>query len=180
MISIGGPSSNLPPASDIENRSNHSCPFQASLAQVRLPSLPQNRKAESRAHSRLTRSVPRYCHGPAERRCVTSARLTPYPPSSLIIPRRSRRPSSRLCFRWIDNFCRYGKFDSGVFDGAPSNDLLRPKISLGEMMSYLPIAGGHITMAERYVSKGFSFVLGWNYWYNWTIVLPAELRFVRA
>ena len=53
-----------------------------------------------------------------------------------------------------------------------------PKISLGEMMSYLPIAGGHITMAERYVSKGFSFVLGWNYWYNWTIVLPAELRSV--
>ena len=33
-------------------------------------------------------------------------------------------------------------------------------------------------MAERYVSKGFSFLLGWNYWYNWTIILPAELRFV--
>jgi len=48
------------------------------------------------------------------------------------------------------------------------------------MMSYLPIAGGHITMAERYVSKGFSFLLGWNYWYNWTIILPAELRSVRA
>ena len=46
------------------------------------------------------------------------------------------------------------------------------------MMSYLPIAGGHITMAERYVSKGFSFLLGWNYWYNWTIILPAELRSV--
>ena len=33
-------------------------------------------------------------------------------------------------------------------------------------------------MAERYVSKGFSFLLGWNYWYNWTIILPAELRSV--
>ena len=54
------------------------------------------------------------------------------------------------------------------------------KVSLGEMMSYLPIAGGHITMAERYVSKGFSFLLGWNYWYNWTIILPAELRSVRV
>lgn len=54
------------------------------------------------------------------------------------------------------------------------------KISLGEMMAYLPIAGGHITMAERYVSKGFSFLLGWNYWYNWVIVLPAELRLVYA
>ena len=56
--------------------------------------------------------------------------------------------------------------------------LLVPQVSLGEMMSYLPIAGGHITMAERFVSKGFSFLLGWNYWYNWTIILPAELRFV--
>ena len=35
-------------------------------------------------------------------------------------------------------------------------------------------------MAERYVSKGFSFLLGWLYWYNWTIILPAELRFVSA
>ncbi|KAF8271351.1 hypothetical protein EI94DRAFT_1720420, partial [Lactarius quietus] len=36
-------------------------------------------------------------------------------------------------------------------------------ISLGEMVSYLPIPGA------------FSFTMGWNYWYNWTIVLPAEL-----
>lgn len=48
-------------------------------------------------------------------------------------------------------------------------------ISLGEMMAYLPVAGGHITMADRFVSKGFSFWLGWNYWYVWTIILPAEL-----
>ena len=50
------------------------------------------------------------------------------------------------------------------------------KISLGEMIAYLPIPGGHITLAERFVSKGFSFLLGWTYWYNWTVVLPAELR----
>ena len=52
------------------------------------------------------------------------------------------------------------------------------KISLGEMMAYLPIAGGHITMADRFVSKGFSFLLGWNYWYNAAIAQPAELRCV--
>lgn len=57
---------------------------------------------------------------------------------------------------------------------------LIPKVSLGEMMAYLPVAGGHITLAGRFVSKGFSFLLGWNYWYNWVIVLPAELRFVRG
>ena len=46
---------------------------------------------------------------------------------------------------------------------------------LGEMCSYLPSAGGHIKLAERFVDRAFSFTMGWNYWYNWTIVLPAEL-----
>ena len=68
-------------------------------------------------------------------------------------------------------------------------------ISLGEMVSYLPLPGGHITMAERFVDPAWSFTLGWNYCaynpasicarsatdlgrrlgYNWTIILPAEL-----
>ncbi|KAI8069715.1 amino acid transporter [Gongronella butleri] len=47
--------------------------------------------------------------------------------------------------------------------------------TLGEMVAYLPIPGGHIKLAERFVSPAFSFAMGWNYWYNWTIVLPAEL-----
>ncbi|KAH6917201.1 amino acid transporter [Coprinopsis sp. MPI-PUGE-AT-0042] len=48
-------------------------------------------------------------------------------------------------------------------------------VSLGEMVAYLPIAGGHITLAERFVNPALSFAMGWNYWYNWSIVLPAEL-----
>ncbi|KZP32378.1 amino acid permease [Athelia psychrophila] len=48
-------------------------------------------------------------------------------------------------------------------------------ISLGEIVSFLPIPGGHIKLAERFVDPAFSFAMGWNYWYNWTIVLPAEL-----
>jgi len=48
-------------------------------------------------------------------------------------------------------------------------------ISLGEMVAYLPIPGGHIKLAERFVDPAFSFTMGWNYWYNWTVVLPAEL-----
>lgn len=49
------------------------------------------------------------------------------------------------------------------------------KISLGEMIAYLPIPGGHIKLAERFVDGAFSFTMGWNYWYNWTVILPAEL-----
>ena len=50
-----------------------------------------------------------------------------------------------------------------------------PKVSLGEMVAYLPVPGGHIKLAERFVDPALSFTMGWNYWYNWTIVLPAEL-----
>ncbi|EAU92901.2 amino acid transporter [Coprinopsis cinerea okayama7 len=48
-------------------------------------------------------------------------------------------------------------------------------ISLGEMIAFLPIPGGHIKLAERFINPAFSFTMGWNYWYNWTIILPAEL-----
>ncbi|EJD00917.1 amino acid permease [Fomitiporia mediterranea MF3/22] len=48
-------------------------------------------------------------------------------------------------------------------------------ISLGEMVAYLPIPGGHIKLAGRFVDPALSFTMGWNYWYNWTIILPAEL-----
>lgn len=43
-------------------------------------------------------------------------------------------------------------------------------VSLGEMVSYLPIAGGHIRLAERFCNRALSFAMGWNYWYNWVIV----------
>ncbi|EPS97222.1 hypothetical protein FOMPIDRAFT_1032088 [Fomitopsis schrenkii] len=48
-------------------------------------------------------------------------------------------------------------------------------ISLGEMAAFLPIPGGHITFAERFVDPAWSFALGWLYWYNWAIILPAEM-----
>jgi amino acid transporter len=37
-------------------------------------------------------------------------------------------------------------------------------VSLGEMIAYLPIPGGHIKLAERFVGPSFSFTMGWNYW----------------
>ncbi|KAE8228050.1 hypothetical protein CF326_g7033 [Tilletia indica] len=46
---------------------------------------------------------------------------------------------------------------------------------LGEMISYLPVPGGHITLATRFVDPALGFAMGWNYFYNWAIVLPAEL-----
>jgi amino acid permease len=34
------------------------------------------------------------------------------------------------------------------------------------MIAYLPIPGGHIALAKRFVDPGFSFAMGWNYWYD--------------
>ncbi|KAL7413819.1 amino acid permease [Mrakia frigida] len=48
-------------------------------------------------------------------------------------------------------------------------------VGLGEMISYLPIEGGHIALAHRFVDPAWAFALSFNYAYNWLIILPAEL-----
>lgn len=47
-------------------------------------------------------------------------------------------------------------------------------ISVGEMITLLPVAGGHIRLAERFVDPAFSFAMGWNCWYCWTFTIPGE------
>ena len=91
---------------------------------------------------------------------------------------RGWRPSgsvARIRRRWHNMFrydgtslSLYAHICAVIFDA-----LLQ--ISLGEMVAYLPIPGGHIKLAERFVDPALSFTMGWNYWYNWTIILPAEL-----
>ncbi|KAF9020416.1 hypothetical protein BDZ89DRAFT_1164231 [Hymenopellis radicata] len=51
-------------------------------------------------------------------------------------------------------------------------------VSLGEMIAYMPVAGGHITLAGRFVDPALAFTLGWMYWYNWILVLPGEMSAV--
>ncbi|KAK1921855.1 amino acid transporter [Papiliotrema laurentii] len=48
-------------------------------------------------------------------------------------------------------------------------------ISLGEMVALIPLAGGPIALAERFVDPSWSWALGWLYWYTWAIFLPSEL-----
>ena len=47
--------------------------------------------------------------------------------------------------------------------------------SLGEMSTYLPVAGSFETYGTRFVSPSFGFATGWNYWFNWAITVAAEL-----
>ncbi|KAF8552157.1 hypothetical protein OG21DRAFT_1523954 [Imleria badia] len=52
---------------------------------------------------------------------------------------------------------------------------LATMLSLGEMTTFLPVPGGFITLAERFVDPALAFAIGWNYWYGWTLTLPTEL-----
>ncbi|WP_281707429.1 amino acid permease [Corynebacterium argentoratense] len=47
--------------------------------------------------------------------------------------------------------------------------------SLGEMATYIPLAGSFGEYARRFVSPSFGFAIGWNYWYNWATTVAAEL-----
>ncbi|MBD3689068.1 amino acid permease [Nanchangia anserum] len=47
--------------------------------------------------------------------------------------------------------------------------------SLGEMTTYMPVAGSFEEYGTRFISASFGFALGWNYWYNWAITVAAEL-----
>lgn len=48
-------------------------------------------------------------------------------------------------------------------------------ISLGEMVAFLPIEGGHIRLAERFVEPAWGATIGYFYCYFLTIAMPAEL-----
>lgn len=48
-------------------------------------------------------------------------------------------------------------------------------VALGEMVSHLPIAGGQFALAGRFVSPAMGFGMGWLFWYNYIVVLPAEI-----
>jgi amino acid transporter len=45
---------------------------------------------------------------------------------------------------------------------------------LHSQIAFLPIPGGHIKLAERFIDPAFSFAMGWNYWYNWAIVCKSH------
>ncbi|MCF2706498.1 amino acid permease [Arcanobacterium haemolyticum] len=47
--------------------------------------------------------------------------------------------------------------------------------SLGEMATYLPVAGSFGEYGTRFISPSFGFAIGWNYWFNWAITVAAEL-----
>ncbi|KAF9535180.1 amino acid permease-domain-containing protein [Crepidotus variabilis] len=48
-------------------------------------------------------------------------------------------------------------------------------ISLGEMSSMYPVSGAFSTFGSRFVSPALGFTLGWNYWLQWSLSIPAVI-----
>lgn len=48
-------------------------------------------------------------------------------------------------------------------------------VALGEMATYLPIAGSFTAYASRFVDPSLGFAMGWIYWFSWAITYALEL-----
>ncbi|KAF8522920.1 amino acid transporter [Hysterangium stoloniferum] len=48
-------------------------------------------------------------------------------------------------------------------------------LALGEIITFLPVPGGQMTLAGRFVDPALTFALGWTSWYAVVISLPAEI-----
>lgn len=90
-------------------------------------------------------------------------------PRISILPdeRRSRRYSLGLHIHWNDMFRHHGL-------RAPTSPMrlssyISSQLSLGEMTAFLPLPGGFIKLAERFIDPAYAFATGWNYWYGWTV-----------
>lgn len=47
--------------------------------------------------------------------------------------------------------------------------------ALGEMAVMFPVSGGFYTLSTRFIDPSWGFAMGWNYVFQWAIVLPLEL-----
>ena len=47
--------------------------------------------------------------------------------------------------------------------------------ALGEMAILFPVSGGFYTLAGRFLDPSFAFAMGWNYVFQWAVVLPLEI-----
>ncbi|KAI2623532.1 amino acid permease/ SLC12A domain-containing protein [Hypomontagnella submonticulosa] len=47
--------------------------------------------------------------------------------------------------------------------------------SLGEMASFIPVAGSFTVYASRFVDRSLGFAMGWIYWFSWSVTFALEL-----
>lgn len=47
--------------------------------------------------------------------------------------------------------------------------------SAGEMSAFMPVTGGFVRHATKFVQPALGIATGWNFWYTMAITAPAEL-----
>lgn len=47
--------------------------------------------------------------------------------------------------------------------------------ALGELAIMYPVSGGFYTLSSRFIDPSWGFAMGWNYVFQWAIVLPLEI-----
>lgn len=53
---------------------------------------------------------------------------------------------------------------------------ITPVYALGELAIMYPVSGGFYTYSTRFIDPSWGFAMGWNYVFQWAIVLPLELN----
>ena len=47
--------------------------------------------------------------------------------------------------------------------------------AMGELAIMYPVSGGFYNLSNRFIDKSWGFAMGWNYVFQWAVVLPLEI-----
>lgn len=110
-----------------------------------------------------------------------------------IVPIKADKLNRTLTARQVQMIAIGGTIGTGLFlgtgkslaTGGPASMLIcyiiigvivfLTMLSLGEMASFIPVAGSFCTFAGRFVDDAFGFALTWNYWFNDAVSTAADL-----
>lgn len=99
----------------------------------------------------------------------------------------------RLSARQVQMIAIGGTIGTGLFlgtgrslaTGGPASTLIAYTIvgiivfitmlSLGEMASFIPVAGAFCTYSGRFVDDALGFALTWNYWFNDSVTVASDI-----
>lgn len=110
-----------------------------------------------------------------------------------IVPIKADKLKRALTARQVQMIAIGGTIGTGLFlgtgkslaTGGPASMLIcyiiigvivfLTMLALGEMASFIPVAGSFCTFAGRFVDDAFGFALTWNYWFNDAVSTAADL-----
>lgn len=94
----------------------------------------------------------------------------------------------RLANRQIQLVAIGGSIGTGLYKGGPASLLIAFIIEalmvgmlnncLAEMTTYMPVSGGFIRLAGKWVDEAFGFMAGWNFFIYMALTVPFEISAV--